>query len=107
MRTGLLTRFLGILGMLSAALAILSQFLFSFVLTFWLISLGLLCLNRGPGGAPPAWRTGKAEPWPNQRELAAARRDAAQKNEPARVAAPTTTAPHSATSKKRKRKRRD
>jgi hypothetical protein len=114
MRVGLLTRFLGILGMLSAALAILSQFLFSFVLTFWLISLGLLYLNLGPGGAPPAWRTGSAEPWPSQREVAEARRagkaprggtaPAPQaESEPER--GPAGTRPQPA-SRKRKRKRR-
>lgn len=109
MRVGLLTRFLGVLGMLSAALAILSQFLFSFVLTFWLISLGLLFLNLSPGGAPPAWLTGNAEPWPNQREARAARgsRKPAPEPEPEPEAAPTPagTRPHPA-SKKRKRKRR-
>ena len=111
MRVGLLTRFLGILGMLSAALAILSQFLFSFVLTFWLISLGLMLLNRSPGGAPPAWRTGNAEPWPNRREAIEARGPRkpapapAPEPEPEPEAAPTGTRPHPA-SKKRKRKRR-
>ena len=109
MRVGLLTRFLGVLGMLSAALAILSQFLFSFVLTFWLISLGLMLLNRSPGGAPPAWRTGNAEPWPNRREAIEARGPRkpapAPAPEPEPVPAPAGTRPHSA-SKKRKRKRR-
>ncbi len=109
MRVGLLTRFLGILGMLSAALAILSQFLFSFVLTFWLISLGLMLLSLGPGGPPPAWVTGSAEPWPSQRESAAARRGARGAREPAPEPEPAPSAgarPHPS-SKKRKRKRRD
>ena len=103
MRVGLLTRFLGILGMIVAALAVILQFVFAFALTFWLLSLGLLFLNTVPGGAPPAWRTGKAEPWPSQRELAEARRAAAAEGqapeeEPAARAHPS--------SKKRKRKRR-
>jgi hypothetical protein len=105
MRVGLLTRFLGILGMLSAALAVVLQVLFVFVVTFWLISLGLLFLNRSPGGLPPAWRTGKAEPWPSQRDVAEARRAAAKSNEPAPEPANAGTRPHAA-SKKRKRKRR-
>ena len=66
MRVGLLTRFLGVLGMLSAALAILSQFLFSFVLTFWLISLGLLFLEHDAGrraaGLAHGQRRAVAEP---------------------------------------------
>ena len=81
MRVGLLTRFLGILGMIAGGLAVLtmmqpSQPLFAFVATFWLLALGMLFLDRLPSGTPPAWRTGKAEPWPSQREVAEARRAA-------------------------------
>jgi hypothetical protein len=108
MRVGLLTRFLGILGMIVAALAVILQFVFAFALTFWLLSLGLLFLNLVPGGAPPAWNTGKAEPWPSQREIAEARRGARAKPQaeetPETAAAPAGRAHPS--SKKRKRKRR-
>jgi hypothetical protein len=108
MRAGLLTRFLGILGMIVAALAVILQFVFAFALTFWLISLGLLFLNTVPGGAPPAWRTGKAEPWPSQREVAEARRGAraAPQAEPAPEAAAAPAGRAHPSSKKRKRKRR-
>jgi len=107
MRVGLLTRFLGILGMIAGALVIVHQLLFTFVATFWLLSLGVLLLDRVPGGAPPAWRTGDAEPWPSQREAAQARRGAGKPRQPAPEAAPAAPAgrPHAA-SKKRKRKRR-
>jgi hypothetical protein len=112
MRVGLLTRFLGILGMICGGLAVLSPFLFSFVTTFWLVSVGLMFLDVGPAGAPPAWRTGKPEPWPSQREVAeskrAARAPAEREPEPERepaVAAGPAGRQHSA-SKKRKRKRR-
>jgi hypothetical protein len=106
MRVGLLTRFLGILGMIVAALAVILQFVFAFALTFWLLSLGLLFLNLVPGGAPPAWSTGKAEAWPSQREIAEARRGAraTPQAEPAPEDPPTGRAHPS--SKKRKRKRR-
>ena len=108
MRVGLLTRFLGILGMIVAALAVILQFVFAFALTFWLLSLGLLLLNTVPGGAPPAWNTGKAEPWPSQREIAAARREAQAKPaaEPAADTAPAPAGRARSSSKKRKRKRR-
>jgi hypothetical protein len=106
MRTGLLTRFLGILGMIAGALAVLSQFVFAFLEAFWLLSIGFLLLGFGRGGLPPAWRTGNAEPWPTRAELAAARQEARQpaKPEPEEAAVPAGR-PHPS-SKKRKRKRR-
>jgi hypothetical protein len=107
MRVGLLTRFLGILGMIVAATAVILQFVFAFAVTFWLLSLGLLFLNLVPGGAPPAWSTGRAEPWPSQREVAEARRGAKpQKPEPAPEGAAAPTGRAHPASKKRKRKRR-
>jgi len=109
MRVGLLTRFLGVLGMISGGLTVFSGFfLFGpFVQAFWLLSLGFIFLNFGRAGAPPAWSTGQAEPWPSQREAAAARQSARR---PAPESAPEPQAvpagrPHPS-SKKRKRKRR-
>jgi hypothetical protein len=79
------------------------------VQAFWLVALGLLLLGRGT--LPPAWRTGKAEPWPSARESAERRREAEQRRqgiEPEPKAKPKPAAkPHPASSKKRKRKRRD
>ena len=105
MRTGLLTRFLGILGMIAGALAVLSQFVFAFLEAFWLIALGFLLLGVGRAGILPAWRTGQAEPWPTRAEVAAARRAAPAKNAPEPMAAPAGREHPS--SKKRKRKRRN
>jgi hypothetical protein len=31
---------------------------------FWLGAMGVLFMNRWPGGRGPAWETGEAEPWP-------------------------------------------
>jgi hypothetical protein len=108
MRVGLLTRFLGILGMVCGGMAVLSQFVFSFVATFWLVALGLLLLGVAPGGAPPTWSSGKAEPWPSQRGAAgagrAARTPPEPEPEPAGAVAPAGRQHPS--SKKRKRKRR-
>jgi hypothetical protein len=68
MRTGLLTRFWGSLGM---ALGAVSFIFFQFAL-LWFVYLGLLLLGRVPGGRPPAWESGEAEPWPTPAEKAAA-----------------------------------
>jgi hypothetical protein len=106
MRTGLVTRFLGILGMISGALAVLSQFVFAFLEAFWLVALGLLLLGVGRAGILPAWRTGQAEPWPTRAELAAARRGAAAPADESDAAPAPAGRPHPS-SKKRKRKRRD
>ncbi len=74
MRVGLLTRFMGILGMISGvALVFLPR---NPVINFWLIALGVLILGRWPGGTPAAWGSGRAEPWPSQQELRERRQDA-------------------------------
>jgi hypothetical protein len=68
MRTGLLTRTWGSLGI---ALGAVSFIFFQFTL-LWFIYLGLLFAGWIPGGRPPAWRSGEAEPWPSPGEKAAA-----------------------------------
>jgi hypothetical protein len=68
MRTGLLTRFWGSLGM---ALGAVSFIFFQFTL-LWFIYLGLLIAGFVPGGKPPAWESGEAEPWPSPGEKASA-----------------------------------
>jgi hypothetical protein len=110
MRAGLLTRFLGILGVVAGVLTVFPQLMpVPLVQAFWLVALGLLLLGRGT--LPPAWRTGKAEPWPSARESAERRREAEQRRqgiEPEPKPKPKPAAkPHPASSKKRKRKRRD
>jgi hypothetical protein len=64
MRTGLLTRFWGSLGI---ALGAVSFIFFQFTL-LWFVYFGLLLLGRVPGGKPPAWESGEAEPWPTPGE---------------------------------------
>jgi hypothetical protein len=135
MRVGLLTRFMGILGVIVgvAVAPILPIDQQGIIRVFWLAALGMLFLGRLPSGVPKAWTTGEAEPWPSQqqlreqREAARAERDAAGgEGEPREQrdsgrkapAAPPPKAPsprrpdpaapgteHSA-SKKKKRKRR-
>jgi hypothetical protein len=132
MRVGLLTRFMGILGVIVgvAVAPILPIDQQGIIRVFWLAALGLLFLGRLPSGVPKAWTTGQAEPWPSQqqlreqREAARAERDAAggepePRRERDRGKAPPPKAPsprrpdpaaagteHSASKKKKKRKRR-
>jgi hypothetical protein len=112
MRVGLLTRFLGILGVISAVLMILPLMPLPVVQSFWLVAVGLLLLGVGRAGLPPAWRTGKAEPWPTAMEGAQRRREAEDRkqgitrDEPEPEAAPVPAGRPHPSSKKRKRKRR-
>ena len=130
MRVGLLSRFMGVLGVIVgvAVAPILPIDQQGIIRVFWLAALGLLFLGRWPAGTPKAWTTGEAEPWPTQQQLREQRDAARAEREPARAelgrdraAAPPTPPPaapsprrpdpaaagseHSA-SKKKKRKRR-
>ncbi|HVD86989.1 MAG TPA: hypothetical protein VNB59_06235 [Solirubrobacterales bacterium] len=68
MRTGLLSRFWGSLGMALGVAALL--LLVQFTVIFF-IYLGLLLLGKVPGGRPPAWEAGESIPWPTPGEQAA------------------------------------
>jgi hypothetical protein len=114
MRVGLLTRFMGVLGIIVGVLFVIPiGSPLPIVQAFWLIALGYLFAGRWPSGVPPAWITGRAEPWPSQQELRE-QRDGARTPEqqrPAPAAAPATAAaepaaPAHPSSKKRKRKKR-
>jgi hypothetical protein len=72
MRTGLLTRFAGSLGIALGASMILIFPIALIVILFWLVYVGLLFIGRAPGGTPPAWEAGEAIPWPTPGEKAAA-----------------------------------
>lgn len=65
MRAGLLSRFMGVLGMVLAVLFVLGGGPPPVIYAFWLGALGALFLNRWPGGRGPAWETGEATPWPS------------------------------------------
>jgi hypothetical protein len=71
MRTGLLTRFAGSLGMALGVAMILILPVALLLFLLWLLYVGLVFLGRVPGGKPPAWTTGKAIPWPTPGEKAA------------------------------------
>jgi hypothetical protein len=106
MRAGLLTRFMGALGMMIGVFLVLPllPFIATLIQVFWFGALGLMFLGRWPGGMPPAWITGKAEPWPSARAMREARTPPpAGAVEPEK---PVPTGRDHPSSKKRKRKRR-
>jgi hypothetical protein len=109
MRAGLITRFLGVLGIIAGVLVVMP--LLPVVQPFWLLMTGLVIVGRWPGGMPPAWRTGRAEPWPSAQQMSQARREeaAARRGEPAEEPTEEPAEPQAAAGpgpQKRKRKRR-
>lgn len=106
MRAGLLSRFMGILGIVAGALLVLPILPGggSFVQLFWIIALGVLFLGRWPNGRGPAWSVVEAIPWPTAaqiREAAGGSADAPP--EPVEAEADE---PAPRPSRKRRRKRR-
>lgn len=69
MRTGLLTRFWGSLGIALGVAALLLLIQFTLI---WFLYFGLLVAGWVPRGRPPAWAAGEAIPWPTPGEKAAA-----------------------------------
>src|SRR4051812_4846605 len=114
MRIGLLTRFMGVLGVICGVLIVLPILSpLPIVQTFWLGAMAVLFAKRWPNGAPAAWATGEAQPWPSQAEVREARRAQVQRRRggapesaPEPEALPSPERPHPAGSKKKKRKRR-
>jgi hypothetical protein len=118
MRVGLLTRFMGVLGIIVGGLFIVPLGAsLPIVQAFWLVGLGALFLGYWPSGLPPAWVTGQAQPWPTQQELREQREQRQAESAPVekprrqRAEPPETPLPevpvrpaHSS-SKKRKRRR--
>ena len=116
MRVGLLTRFMGVLGIICGALIVLPILSpLPIVQTFWLGAMAVLLAGRWPNGLPPAWSSTEPVPWPTQAEIREQRRRQMDQRrrggapepepEPERQAAAPAGPPHVA-SKKKKRKRR-
>jgi hypothetical protein len=105
MRVGLLTRFFGVLGILTGVLTIFQADQPGIVRAFWLVGVGLLIAGRL--NTPPAWETGRAEPWPTQQQLRE-QRDAARGDRAERVSRPEDEAdtPPKPENARKKRKRR-
>ncbi len=108
MRVGLLPRFLGYVGIFAGIFTALPIVPAPILFSFWLGAVGYLFSGRWPSGLPPAWRTGRAEPWPSLqqvRERAAAGADTVPAPEPVPVAGPPAPADPGAARRKRKKRR--
>ena len=111
MRAGLLSRFMGVLGIVSGALLILPLLPGggSVVQLFWVVALGLLYLDRWPNGRGPAWEVAEAVPWPTAAEQREPRSEPPPTDPvvPAeeRAAQPTQAARRQRSRKKKKRRR--
>jgi hypothetical protein len=119
MRVGLLTRFMGYLGIFSGVLVLFPiGSPVPVVQGFWLLAVAYLFLGRWPSGVPPAWRSGRMEKWPSSQEMREQRAkasgrggDSGRPSKPTPKPAPEAVAASSptrtrATTSKRKRKRR-
>src|SRR5204863_7107233 len=69
MRVGLLTRFMGYLGIIAGVLVLFVITPVPIVQAYWLVALGVLFAGRWPSGMPPSWQTGRVERWPSSQEL--------------------------------------
>ncbi|HUZ28845.1 MAG TPA: hypothetical protein VMU90_06365 [Solirubrobacteraceae bacterium] len=123
MRVGLLTRFLGYLGMVAAAasLLLIGSAPALLIEVFWLLAIAYLLSGRWTSGEPESWGKGEAVPWPSSAEMREQRQRAGgargnarakpQSRTPAKPASsdnkPATTVIRTrASTPKRKRKRR-
>jgi hypothetical protein len=85
MRAGVVSRFIGIVGIIIGVLYVIPLGGPQILQFFWLGAMGLLFLGRWPGtGRGPAWETGEPIPWPS-----AADRHAARGEEPSAAGPPT------------------
>jgi hypothetical protein len=111
MRVGLLTRFMGYLGIFAGVLVLLQITQVPVVQAYWLGALAVLLSGKWPRGTPHSWESGRAEPWPSTRELREQRMrgsGAPQRGRPKPAREPVAAAAPAGTrsSPKRKRKRR-
>lgn len=107
LRAGLVTRFLGSLGMALGASMILILPIAVLAMLAWTGFLGLTFVGRVPGGRPPAWDAGKAVPWQRPGEEAVSDDDAIEGDATEVGDEPTDSAPQPKAPQKRKRKRRE
>ncbi|HEY1833739.1 MAG TPA: hypothetical protein VGG08_04825 [Solirubrobacteraceae bacterium] len=89
LRTGLVPRWMGILGMFTGLLLFLpiGGAELQVVPALWLVMMGVLYAGKWPGGEPPAWEAGEARPWPSGAQMRAERAAARGGGKPARATA--------------------
>ena len=103
MRTGLLSRFMGVLGIGVGVMLILPLGIQPLLQLFWLGAIGVLFLGRWPGaGRGPAWETGEPIPWPSAADRLQPPEGAAP---PEPAAEPAEPAEPRRSSRKRKKRR--
>lgn len=111
-RVGLLPRWMGMLGMLTAVLIFLpigAQL--QIFPAFWLVGVGILFAGRWPKpGTPEAWAAGEARPWPTAAQRRAERmgdgKPAPRRGKPAVATAAEAPALAPASSSGRRRRKR-
>jgi hypothetical protein len=71
MRVGLITRWMGVVGILSGILIFLpiGGATLEVVPSFWIVAMGILLIGKWPNGQPPAWESGEARPWPSRAQM--------------------------------------
>jgi hypothetical protein len=71
MRVGLITRWMGIVGIISGILIFLpiGGATLEVVPSFWIVAMGILYMGKWPNGQPPAWESGEARPWPSRAQM--------------------------------------
>lgn len=116
MRTGLLPRFMGYLGIIAGVLTIIPIVPIPIVEAYWLAAVAYLLSGHWPSGVPPAWTTGRSVPWPKNQPARAPRgqgaarpprgKRAAPEPVPQPAGAPAPSPNTRSSTPKRKRKRR-
>ena len=104
MRAGLLTRFMGVLGVIVGATFVLPLDQQGIIRSFWLGALGFLIAGRWPSGVPSAWETGRAEPWPSAAQTRMRGADTPLPETPAPVPPPSDGLSQGQRRKKRKKR---
>jgi hypothetical protein len=110
LRTGLVPRWMGVLGMFSGLLILLPNVgaTLQLIPAFWLVMMGILLSGKWMNGDPPAWEAGEARPWPSRAQMQA-ERTARSKGEPIPAAAglgdivPAAKPQQTGTSRKRRK----
>jgi Domain of unknown function (DUF4386) len=105
MRVGLVSTFVGIIGVIGGLLFVLPLGPPQLLIFFWLLSISVVLLDRWPGGRGPAWASGEAQKWPSAMERRAGMRGpGATGRDPEVSAAEAEPANRQRSSRKRKRK---
>jgi hypothetical protein len=110
LRTGLVPRWMGMLGILAGVLIFLpiGGAELQVVPAFWMAMMGILYIGKWPNGEPPAWAAGEAIPWPSRAQVRAEAQAGNGQPAPSAGGAAAVPAPvpvSGGSSRKRRRKR--